>query len=78
MAHPFVIDEAYLTQVLVEMVQINSSNPSLTPGAPGEAALGEHIAEQMSALGLEVTTHELGPTVSTWWASSPAKVRGAH
>jgi acetylornithine deacetylase len=61
MAHPFVIDEAYLTQVLVEMVQINSSNPSLTPGAPGEAALGEHIAEQMSALGLEVTTHELGP-----------------
>jgi acetylornithine deacetylase len=61
MAHTFEIDETYLTQVLVEMVQINSSNPMLTPGAPGEAALGEHIAEQMSALGLEVTTHELGP-----------------
>src|SRR5690606_35463088 len=33
----------------------------LTPGAPGEAALGAHIAGRMSALGLEVTVHELGP-----------------
>jgi acetylornithine deacetylase len=61
MAHTFAIDEEYLTQVLVEMVQIDSSNPLLTPGAAGEAALGEHIAEQMSVLGLEVAIHELGP-----------------
>lgn len=59
--HTFTIDESYLTQALVEMVQINSSNPMLTPGAPGEAALGEYIAGQMAALGLEVATHELGP-----------------
>jgi acetylornithine deacetylase len=57
----FTIDESYLTQALVEMVQIDSSNPLLTPGAPGEAALGAHIAKQMAALGLEVIIHELGP-----------------
>ena len=61
MAHPFTIDEDYLAQRLVEMVQINSSNPMLTPGAPGEGALGAYIAEQMTALGLEVHTHELAP-----------------
>ena len=61
MAHPFAIDETYLTQRLAEMVQINSSNPMLTPGAPGEAAVGAYIAEAMTALGLEVYTHELGP-----------------
>ena len=60
MAQTFAIDETYLTQALVEMVQINSSNPLLTPGAPGEAALGAHIAQQMTALGLEVVTHDLG------------------
>lgn len=60
MAQTFAIDETYLTQALVELVQINSSNPLLTPGAPGEAAVGAHIARQMSALGLEVVTHDLG------------------
>lgn len=55
------IDEAYLTQALVEMVQIDSSNPLLTPGAPGEAEIGNHVAQKMSALGLEVAIHELGP-----------------
>lgn len=55
------IDESYLTQTLVEMVQIDSSNPLLTPGAPGEAMIGAYIAEQMRALGLEVKVHELGP-----------------
>ncbi len=59
--HPLAIDEAYLTQRLVEMVKINSSNPMLTEGAPGEAALGAYLAAQMDALGLEVHTHDLGP-----------------
>lgn len=55
------IDENYLTQTLAEMVQINSGNPLLTPGAPGEAIIGAYIAAQMRALGLEVHVHELGP-----------------
>ncbi len=61
MTHTLAIDESYLTQALVEMVQIDSSNPMLTPGAPGEAALGAHIAQQMRSLGLQVHVHELGP-----------------
>jgi acetylornithine deacetylase len=56
-----VIDEAYLVQSLSDMVRINSSNPSLTPGAPGEAELGAYLAQAMAGLGLEVTTHTLAP-----------------
>jgi acetylornithine deacetylase len=61
MAKTITIDENYLTQSLIDMVQINSSNPQLTPGAPGEAALGDYIAKAMRDLGLEVNVHELGP-----------------
>jgi acetylornithine deacetylase len=59
MMQTLAIDEKYLTQILAEMVQINSSNPSLTPGAPGEAEIGAYIAQQMRDLGLQVTVHDL-------------------
>lgn len=55
------IDESYLTQTLVDLVRIDSSNPALTPGAPGEAAVGEAMAAAMRALGLEVAVYTLGP-----------------
>ncbi|HXF62634.1 MAG TPA: ArgE/DapE family deacylase [Caldilineaceae bacterium] len=55
------IDEPYLTRTLVDLVQINSANPSLTPGSPGEAAIGDYVAGAMRALGLHVTVHTLGP-----------------
>src|SRR5690606_34146227 len=55
------IDESYLTQMLVDLVRIDSSNPALTPGAPGEAAVGEVMAAAMRALGLEVAVYALGP-----------------
>jgi acetylornithine deacetylase len=61
MANTFAIDESYLTNALSEMVRINSSNPLLSPGAPGEAAVGAYIADQMRDLGLEVAIHDLGP-----------------
>lgn len=57
----FRIDEPYLTRTLVDLVRVDSSNPALTPGAPGEAALGEVVAAAMAALGLEVVTHTLAP-----------------
>lgn len=60
-ATPLPIDDDYLTQALVELVQIDSSNPSLTPGAPGEAKVGFHLAQQMAALGLAVAVHDIGP-----------------
>src|SRR6187549_3402856 len=76
MAHHLAIDESYLTQALVEMVQIDSSNPLLTPGAPGEAAIGAHIARQMNGLGLEVVIHELGPSRVNVVGILPGKGKG--
>ena len=61
MAQAITIDEPFLTQTLVELVQIDSTNPLLTPGAAGEAAIGSHVAALMTELGLAVTTHTLAP-----------------
>ena len=60
MAQTITVDETYLRQTLVDLVRIDSSNPSLTTGAPGEAALGALIAEIMAAMRLEVAVHDLG------------------
>lgn len=57
----FTIDEAFLAQILSEMVQIDSSNPSLTPGSPGEAEVAEYVAGVLEEIGLEVRTHEVEP-----------------
>lgn len=54
------VDPVYLNRVLVDLVQIDSRNPSLTPGSPGEAAIGAYLTRAMGELGLEVTLHELG------------------
>ncbi len=54
------IDAAFLTQTLVDLVRIDSRNPSLTPGSPGEAAIGVYIADALRALDLDVTVHDLG------------------
>ena len=53
------IDNDFLHQTLARMVQINSTNPSLTPGSPGEAVLGQFVADTLSTLGLNVTIHML-------------------
>jgi acetylornithine deacetylase len=57
----FFIDRPYLEDTLIELVQIDSTNPSLTPGAPGEAEIAGCLADKMSALGLEVTVDEVRP-----------------
>jgi acetylornithine deacetylase len=59
-AQTITVDATYLRQTLVDLVRIDSSNPSLTPGAPGEAHLGAHVAEIMAAMGLEVAVQDLG------------------
>ena len=55
------INPDYLTHTLVDLVQIDSSNPSLKAGAPGEAQIGGYVAQAMRALGLETVVHELAP-----------------
>ena len=47
------IDQSYLLNVLARMVQIDSRNPDLTAGAPGEAEIGAYVAGLMAELGDE-------------------------
>jgi len=56
-----IIDEAFLARTLVDLVQIDSRNPSLVPGAPGEATIAAYIAGALTRLGLDVTTHAFAP-----------------
>ena len=55
------IDRHYLSKTLTDLIQINSINPSLTPGGAGEAEIAAYIAQALRDLGLAVTTHEPEP-----------------
>lgn len=50
-----------LTQLLSELVAINSINPDLVPGAPGEAEIARYIASWLERAGLEVQLVETAP-----------------
>jgi acetylornithine deacetylase len=47
--------------LLKTLVAIDSVNPSLVPGAAGEAAIAAAIAEHMRAMGLDVQLQEVAP-----------------
>lgn len=55
---PLSVDRQFLQDVLINLVRINSINPSLVPGAPGEAEIAAYVAGVMREMGLEVQTHE--------------------
>ena len=55
------IDRDFLTKTLVDIVQIDSTNPSLTPNSPGEAEVGAYIEKMLNEMGLMVETTELEP-----------------
>jgi acetylornithine deacetylase len=48
-------------QLLRDLVSINSVNPDLIPGAPGEAEIAHYIARWLEAAGLEVRLVESAP-----------------
>jgi acetylornithine deacetylase/succinyl-diaminopimelate desuccinylase family protein len=48
-------------RLLCDLVAINSVNPTLVPGAPGEAAVADAIAGAMRRLGLDVSVEEVVP-----------------
>lgn len=48
-------------QLLSDLVAINSINPELVPGAPGEAEIAEYIFRWLEAAGLEVSRDEAAP-----------------
>jgi acetylornithine deacetylase len=47
--------------LLRELVAINSVNPSLVPGAAGEAAIAAAIADHLRRIGLDVAVQEVAP-----------------
>jgi acetylornithine deacetylase len=63
-------DAGYVRDTLVQLVRINSINPDLVPGAPGEAAICEWVAGELQRLGCEITRREPRPgrmsVAGTW------------
>ncbi len=55
------IDREYLVRTLADLVRINSINPTLVPGAPGEAEIAACVASRLGDLGLETTSYEVQP-----------------
>jgi acetylornithine deacetylase len=47
--------------LLRDLVAIDSVNPSLVPGAPGEQEIARRIAAELMAIGLEVYVREVAP-----------------
>jgi acetylornithine deacetylase len=48
-------------ELLKQLIAVDSINPSLVPGAAGEAAVARTIAEAMRGMGLTVETQEVAP-----------------
>ena len=55
------VDREYMTNLLVDMVRIDSVNPDLVPGAAGECELAKYIFQVMQEIGLEADLIEIAP-----------------
>ena len=55
------IDREYARDTLVRLVQINSINPTLAPGAPGEREIAAYITESLRGAGLAAEIFEPEP-----------------
>jgi len=47
------VDGKAATELLKELVKIDSVNPTLVPGAKGEEEIAEYVAQWLKALGLK-------------------------
>jgi acetylornithine deacetylase len=52
------IDRDYLFSTLADLIRINSINPTLAAGGPGESEIGDYVAAALGSLGLEVRKFE--------------------
>jgi len=59
------IDHEYLRDTLIQLVRINSINPTLAPGAPGEREIAGFIAESLRSFGLAIEIFEPEPGRTT-------------
>ena len=67
--------DADLDDLLCDLVAIDSTNPGLVPGAPGEAALERSLARRLSEAGLEVDVWEPRPGRPNFVATLPGHGR---
>ena len=56
------VDEKAATELLKELVKIDSVNPSLVPGAKGEEEIAEYVAQWLKALGLKAKVEMIEKT----------------
>lgn len=55
------LDKRYLIETLQQLVRINSVNPMLVPGAPGEEEIGAFLAQTLRNMNLEPEIDRLEP-----------------
>ena len=55
------IDREYAGASLQRLVQVNSINPTLAPGTPGDGKIAGFVAESLASVGLTVETFEPEP-----------------
>lgn len=70
------VDHDYLLGTLTELVRINSVNPTLVPGAPGEREIAEYIGRSMTLAGLRVRLLEPAPGRVSVVATLPGRGGG--
>ncbi len=52
------IDSSYVRDQLFRLISIDSRNPTLTPGAPGETEIGDYVFAELQRLGVDVQYQE--------------------
>ncbi len=57
----FEVDEDYLITATQQLVQIISTNPSLSPEGKGETEIAAYLEKQLNNLGLDVKRSEIAP-----------------
>jgi acetylornithine deacetylase len=70
------IDTDYVTRILAEMVKINSINPDLQAGGPGEAEMAAWLVEHCRGMGLEVQVVDSAPGRPNVYARWPGSGGG--
>lgn len=71
------IDRTYVIELLQTLVSINSVNPSLVPGAPGEGEVARYLAGVCAQSGLHTHLQEVAPGRSNVIATLPG-TGGGH
>jgi len=55
------VDRDFIKEVLIQLVQTDSRNPSMVADGPGEENIGSVLADLMEEMGLQVRTIDLAP-----------------